>query len=203
MRSNFIGSTVVGLLTLTTATAHAGDLAIVSVPKPSAPSSSVPSLQLCTPVGMGILHLPSVLTCFQMRSTPPSLAQSSFSFSPSMTGLSSALATAPRANDPTTGWNLTAFMSHQWTDRLRSEIGVRHMQLDVARSDSLRVTDGQVTAASAGVSYSFFRGFDIGLEFQYANLKSKFGSVSVAAPHPGGTGEERNISTRLRVDRAF
>lgn len=203
MRSIFIGSAVVGLLTLTTATAHAGDLAIVSAPKSSVQTSSVPSLQLCTPVGMGMLHLPSVLTCFQMGSTPSALTQGSFSFSPSITGMVNGLAAAPRANDPTTGWNLTAFMSHQWTDRLRSEIGVRHMQLDVTRSDSLRVTDGQVTAASAGVSYSFFRGFDIGLEFQYANLKSRFGSVSVAAPHPGATGEERNISTRLRVDRAF
>ena len=203
MRGFFIGTAVVGLLSLTTATAHAGDLAIASAPKASVQSFAVAPLQLCTPVGMGVLHLPSVLTCFQMSSAPASLAQSSFSVSPSVISMTGALTAAPRANDPTTGWNLTAFMSHQWTDRLRSEIGVRHTQLDVTRSDTLRVTDGQVTAASAGVSYSFFRGFDIGLEFQYANLKSKFGSVSIAAPHPGATGEERNISTRLRVDRAF
>ena len=203
MRGIFIGSAVVGLLTLSSATARAGDLAIASAPKAVAPSNLSSSLQLCTPVGMGMLHLPPVLTCFQMSSSVTSGVHNSFAAPSSMSRMSSALVAMPRADDPTSGWNLTAFMSHQWTDRLRSEIGVRHLQLDTLRGDTLRVTDTQVTAASAGVSYSFFRGLDIGLEFQYANLKSKFGSVNLVSPLPGASGEERNISTRLRVDRAF
>jgi hypothetical protein len=203
MRGIFIGSAVVGLLALSSVATQAGDLAIASAPKAVAPSNLSSSLQLCTPVGMGMLHLPPVLTCFQMGSSALSGLQSSFAVPSSMSRMSSALVAMPRADDPTSGWNLTAFMSHQWTDRLRSEIGVRHIQLDSLRGEALRVTDTQVTAASAGVSYSFFRGFDIGLEFQYANLRSKLGTLNLTSPLPGAPGEERNISTRLRVDRAF
>ncbi len=203
MRHDFIGSAVVGLLALSSATAQAGDLAIASAPKPVLVPSLSSALQLCTPIGMGMLHLPPVLTCFQMGTSASAFGAASFPVSSSMSRVSTALVTVPRTDDPTSGWNLTAFMSHQWTDRLRSEIGLCHLQLDTARAGSLRVADSQMMAASAGLSYSFFRGFDIGLEFQYANLRSKFGTVNLSSPLPGAPGEERNISTRLRVDRAF
>ena len=204
MRQFFIGSAVVGLLTLSFTTAQAGDLAIGSASKPANSSPSLSSaLQLCTPLGIGLLQLSPVLTCFQMGSSARHTGPNIFLGSTSMGRLPRALVAMPRADDPMSGWNVTALMSHQWTDRLRSEVGVRHLQWDSMRGDALRVTDSQVTAASAGLTYSFLRGFDIGLEFQYANLKSKFGSISVAAPHAGAAGDERNISTRLRVDRAF
>jgi hypothetical protein len=196
-----IRSAVIGLLFFATGSSFAGDFSVAAAPMPAASSSQLQSLQLCAPLGFGSLRVPSILTCFQMSAAPAYHASNLVAFSSTMSRMSSAVLVNARPDISTAPWNLTAFMSQHWTDQLRSEIGLRHMQL--ASHDTLQMGEGQLVAASAGLSYSLLRGLDIGLEFQYANLKSKFGSVGLAAPHSTPSGEERNISTRLRVDRAF
>ena len=102
-------------------------------------------------------------------------------------------------------------MTHFWAPRWRSNFTAGYVEVNPPIVQSANVGlqwgIGQLWEVAGSIIYSPVRDFDIGLEFQYANLKNNLQNAQLApvtwlnAGRPGLT--EDNWSTKLRVERTF
>ncbi len=104
------------------------------------------------------------------------------------------------------GWNVGAIFVHNWTGQLRSNFAAGYIEINppTAAANITTWGKGRLAVGAASLIYSPVRDLDIGLEFQYANVKNNVQNPTaawVAAGRPGDS--SNNYSTRLRVERAF
>ena len=113
--------------------------------------------------------------------------------------------------DTATGWNVAMAMTHFWAPQWRSNFTAGYVEVNPPNVQSTNVGvqwgKGQLWEVAGSIIYSPVRDLDIGLEFQYANLKNNLQNVSLTSitwqnmGRPGLT--EDNWSTKLRVERTF
>ncbi len=113
--------------------------------------------------------------------------------------------------DTTTGFNIAMAMTHFWAPQWRSNFTAGYVEVNPPSVQNANVGlqwgRGELWEIAGSIIYSPARDFDIGLEFQYANLKNNLQNANLApafwvnAGRPGLN--EDNWSTKLRVERTF
>ena len=114
--------------------------------------------------------------------------------------------TAPTAFGNVTGWNVNAAFTHYWASQWRSNFSTGYVEITPPTSTLTTWGKGKLWEVAGSIIYSPAKDFDIGLEVQYANVKSSVQNVlsSSAFALAGSPGlSESNITTKLRVERSF
>ena len=118
-----------------------------------------------------------------------------------------ATATNVYTYDTTTGWNLSMAATHYWASKWRSNLTAGYVEINPPKSTLANTWGkGQLWEVTGSIIYSPAKDLDIGLEVQYANLKSALQNASTTnawalAGSPGLN--ESNVTTKLRVQRTF
>jgi hypothetical protein len=117
--------------------------------------------------------------------------------------------------DNVRGWNVAAAFTHYWTQNWRSNFTAGYVVVNppTIRDAGIAWGRGQLQVYTASIVYSPVRNLDIGLEFQYANLKNRLQVINgvgnttntdiVTTIRNAGALHEDNWSTKLRVERTF
>ena len=117
--------------------------------------------------------------------------------------------------DNVTGWNIAAAFTHYWAPRWRSNFTAGYVELNppTLRDPGITWGRGQLQVYTASIIYSPVKDLDIGLEFQYANLKNQLQAINATGTttntdivntlRGAGALNEGNWSTKLRVERSF
>ena len=110
-----------------------------------------------------------------------------------------------------TGWNIGANFVHYWAPQWRSNFAAEYLAITpptAAANAGLQWGNAKYWTVSGSLIYSPAKDLDIGLEMQYANLKSNLqnaaasaGAGYIAAGMPGLS--VNNVTTKLRVERTF
>ena len=109
--------------------------------------------------------------------------------------------------DSTTGFNVAGLLTHYWTSQWRSNLSAGYVEFNPPTSAIANTWGkGKLWEVAGSIIYSPAKDFDIGLEVQYANLKSTMqnaGTTSAwaVAGTPGLS--VNNYTTKLRVERQF
>ena len=107
--------------------------------------------------------------------------------------------------DSTTGWNFSMAGTHYWAKDWRSNVTAGYVEMNPPTS-AIATTwgKGKLWEVAGSIIYSTVKDLDVGLELQYANLKSKMQNPTaafIAAGQPGLS--VNNITTKMRVERTF
>ena len=114
---------------------------------------------------------------------------------------------SPYVFKSTTGWNFAMAATHYWAAQWRSNFSAGYVEINPPTSTTVGAWGkGKLMEVAGSIIYSPAKDFDIGLEVQYANLKSSLqnltpASAFVVAGSPGLS--VSNYTTKLRVERAF
>ena len=112
---------------------------------------------------------------------------------------------SPNTYGSTTGWNLATEYVHYWAPQWRSYVSAGYISLSPPTSTVASTWgNGKLWEVSGNLIYSPVKDMDIGLELQYANLKSKMQNPEtkfVTAGQPGLN--VNNYTVRFRAERGF
>jgi hypothetical protein len=104
-------------------------------------------------------------------------------------------------------WNVAAAFTHYWASNWRSNFTTGYVEINpptAAASAGTQWGKGRLWEVAGSLVYSPAKDFDIGLEVQYANLKSNLQNAPLAYIAAGSPGlSVNNWSTKLRVERSF
>jgi hypothetical protein len=117
-------------------------------------------------------------------------------------------AVSPAVYDGTKGWNLAMAATHYWAAQWRSNFSAGYVEINPPTVANGVATwgKGKLMEVAGSIIYSPAKDFDIGLEVQYANLKSSLQNLTPASTFVvvGSPGlSVSNYTTKLRVERAF
>ena len=111
----------------------------------------------------------------------------------------------PFVLDSTTGWNFSMAATHYWAKDWRSNFSAGYVEMNPPTSTVATTWGkGKLWEVAGSIIYSPVKDLDVGLELQYANLKSKMQNPTAAFIAAGQPGlNVSNITTKLRVERTF
>ena len=121
-----------------------------------------------------------------------------------------ATAANPGVFDTTSGWNIAMAATHYWAPQWRSNFSAGYVEFSPPTAatsfTTLTLGKGKLWEVAGSLIYSPAKDFDIGLELQYANMKAALQNASTTnawalAGSPGL--KESNVTTKLRIERAF
>ncbi len=114
-------------------------------------------------------------------------------------------AASPNVYDGTTGWNVAMAATHYWAAQWRSNFSAGYVEMTPPTSTVATTWGkGKVWEVAGSIIYSPAKDFDIGLEVQYASLKSSMQNPTAAFVAAGSPGlSVNNYTTKLRVERTF
>ena len=111
---------------------------------------------------------------------------------------------SPYTVGSTTGYNISAAMTHYWAANWRSNFDVGYVSISPPTSALTQWGNGREWVATGSLVFSPAKDFDIGVELQYVNLRNSIQNVSAAYVAAGNPGlNQSGWSSKVRVERAF
>ena len=106
-----------------------------------------------------------------------------------------------------TGWNIGANYVHYWASQWRSNFAAEYIAITpptAAAAAGTQWGNAKYWTVGGSLVYSPVKDLDIGLEMQYANLKSNLQNPTAAFVAAGSPGlSVNNVTTKLRIERTF